>query len=66
MQLSANLKTYWLLLKDLSNEEKRSLIELLAQSLKVPATQKGKSERQETTSEDIGRLEEIIKIFFPK
>lgn len=47
MQLSANIKTYWLLLKDLSNDEKRSLIELLRQSLKTPADKKGKSEKLE-------------------
>ncbi len=34
MQLSGNIKTYWLLLKDLDKESKLSLIELLIQSLK--------------------------------
>ncbi len=52
MQLSANIKTYWLLLKDLSNDEKRSLIELLTQSLKVSAKQKDKTEKQNNSGGD--------------
>lgn len=51
MQLSANIKTYWLLLKDLSNEEKRSLIELLTQSVKASADKKDKTEKQESPGE---------------
>ena len=34
MQVSGNIQTYWLLLKDLDKESKLSLIELLIQSLK--------------------------------
>jgi hypothetical protein len=52
MQLSANIKTYWLLLKDLSNEEKRSLIELLTQSVKASTDKSSKTEKQETPNED--------------
>lgn len=52
MQLSANIKTYWLLLKDLSNDEKRSLIDLLTQSVKASASNKGKSEKQKAPDED--------------
>lgn len=52
MQLSANIKTYWLLLKDLSNEEKHSLIELLAQSIKTSAGKKGNPEKQPLPGED--------------
>ncbi len=35
MQPSAHLNSYWLLLKDLSAEEKLSLIELVVKSLQV-------------------------------
>ena len=35
MPSSANLNPYWLLLKDLSAEEKLSLIELLVKSLQI-------------------------------
>lgn len=40
MQVSGNIQTYWLLLKDLDKDSKLSLIELLIQSLKKTATQK--------------------------
>jgi hypothetical protein len=36
MQVPATLNPYWLLLKDLSAEEKLSLIELLVKSLQMP------------------------------
>jgi hypothetical protein len=39
MQVSANLHPYWLLLKDLSMEQKLSLIELLVQSVKAKNAQ---------------------------
>ena len=40
MQLSGNIQTYWLLLKDLDKESKLSLIELLIQSLKKTSIEK--------------------------
>lgn len=40
MQLSGNIQTYWLLLKDLDKESKLSLIELLKQSLKKTPVEK--------------------------
>lgn len=52
MQLSANIKTYWVLLKDLSNEDKRSLIKLLTHSLKASADKKSKPEQKETSGKD--------------
>ena len=50
MQSSPNLNSYWLLLKDLSAEEKLSLIELLVKSLQAtrPA-QKAKQPGHQTT-----------------
>jgi hypothetical protein len=40
MQVSGNLQTYWLFLKDLDKESKLSLIELLIQSLKKSSVKK--------------------------
>lgn len=40
MQVSGNIQTYWLLLKDLDKESKLSLIELLIQSLKKSSVKK--------------------------
>ncbi len=40
MQVSGNIQTYWLLLKDLDKESKLSLIELLIQSLKKSSIKK--------------------------
>lgn len=45
MPSSANLNPYWLLLKDLSADEKLSLIELLVKSLQISPSQKA-SEKQ--------------------
>jgi len=45
MQVSAQLNPYWLLLKDLSAEEKLSLIELLVKSLQGSATSKNNLEK---------------------
>lgn len=53
MQVSANLHPYWLLLKDLSMEQKLSLIELLVQSVKISAVAPKKGKKQpEKPSED--------------
>ena len=52
MQLSTNIKTYWLLLKDLSNEDKRSLIELLTESVKASVNKKDRSKKQGSPGED--------------
>ncbi len=46
MQVSAQLKPYWLLLKDLSAEEKLSLIELLVKSLQGSASTLAKPANQ--------------------
>jgi hypothetical protein len=47
MQVSATLNTHWLLLKDLSTEEKLSLIELLVKSLQgAPVTLSKANQKQ--------------------
>lgn len=51
MPLSANIKSYWLLLKDLSPDEKISLIELLAQSLKGATNKKQPSKLPKTSGD---------------
>jgi hypothetical protein len=45
MQVPATLTAHWLLLKDLSAEEKLSLIELLVKSLQMPPTVKNGSKK---------------------
>lgn len=53
MQVSSNLHPYWLLLKDLSMEQKLSLIELLVKSVKTSATAPKKGKKQpEKSGED--------------
>ena len=41
MKMPTDLQQYWLLLKDLSREQKLSLIELLAQSVKADTASNG-------------------------
>jgi hypothetical protein len=41
MTTSPNINTYWHLLKDLSAEEKLSLVELLVKSIKLPRQKNG-------------------------
>jgi len=53
MQVSANLNPYWLLLKDLSMEQKLSLIELLVQSVRsAAAAPKEGKQKPEKPSDD--------------
>lgn len=50
MTTSANLNTYWRLIKDLSVEEKLSLAELLIKSIKSHQPQRKKSGKSSTKS----------------
>jgi len=52
MQLSAHLNSYWLQLKDLSTEEKRSLIELLVKSLQVTASAPKSNKPRRSSAKD--------------
>ena len=59
MQVSVTLNPYWLLLKDLSANEKLSLIELLVKSLQAPqpAPKSNKPRRQANKSHWAHRFE---------
>lgn len=53
MQVSATLNPYWLLLKDLSANEKLSLIELLVKSLQsAPSAPQSKPPSRQTNKSD--------------
>lgn len=53
MQISSNLNPYWLLLRDLSTDEKLSLIEWLVKSLQaMPPTPNPKKARRTVKKDD--------------
>jgi hypothetical protein len=58
MQVSATLNPYWLLLRDLSTEEKLSLIELLVKSLQAtsPAPKSNKPRHSPANQEWVHRF----------
>lgn len=62
MQSSPNLNSYWLLLKDLSAEEKLSLIELLVKSLQVlPIQAGGNKQHRNEQKQKPGEREKMIQ-----
>lgn len=62
MPSSANLNPYWVLLKDLSADEKLSLIELLVKSLQVsPSPKAGKKQPRNGQKQESSEREKMIQ-----